>query len=103
VLLRSNEQLIPIGGSRELPKHTYGPLWGAYEETKTAMLGLGSLHKIAMGDRFLIHTGTIGMTWTLTLTKVEADRSMGTLEPARTDPTPVFPRQGWNATLIPKK
>src|SRR5436190_20293302 len=27
VRLRSNEQLVPVGGSREMPRHTYGPLW----------------------------------------------------------------------------
>jgi hypothetical protein len=103
VQLRSKEQLVPIGGSRELPKHTYGALWDARVETKTATLGLGSLHKIVPGDRFLIHSGIIGMTWTLTITKVEANHSTGTLEPARVNPTPAFPRQGWNAALIPKK
>ncbi len=103
VQLRSNEQLVPIGGSRELPKHTYGPLWDANEETKTAMLGLGSRHKIMPGDRFLIQSGTIGRTWTLTITKVEADRSFGSLEPSRVNPTPAFPLRGANAALIPKK
>ena len=103
VQLRSNEQLVPIGGSRELPKHTYGPLWDANEETKTATLGLGSRHKIMPGDRFRIQSGTIGRTWTLTITKVEADHSIGTLEPARVNPTPAFPLRGANAALIPKK
>ena len=94
VLLRSNEQLVPIGGSRESPKHTYGPLWGADEGTKTATLGLGSLHKIVPGDRFLIHSGIIGMTWTLTITQVEADHSIGTLEASRVNPAPSFPQRG---------
>ena len=103
VRLRSNEQLVPIGGSREMPKHTYGALRSADEKTKTATLGLGSLDKVVRGDRFLIHSGTIGMTWTLTLTNVEADHCTGTLEPSRVNPTPAFPRQGWNAALLPKK
>ena len=103
VQLRSNEQLVPIGGSRELPKHTYGPLWDANEETKTATLGLGSRHKIMPGDRFRIQSGTIGMTWTLTITKVEADRSFGNLEPSQVNPMPAFPLRGANAALIPKK
>lgn len=103
VLLRSNEQLVPIGGSRELPKHTYGPLWGTYEDKKTAILGLGSRHKIIPRDQFLIRSGYIGMTWTLTITKVEADRSFGTLAPSQMNPTPAFPLPGANAALISKK
>jgi hypothetical protein len=103
LFLRSNEQLVPIGGSRELPKHTCGPLWWTDEKTKTAALGLGSLHKVVPGDRFLIHTGMIGITWTLTITKVEAGHSTGGLEPSRVNPAPAFPRWGAFAALIPQK
>jgi hypothetical protein len=101
VLLRSNEQLVPIGGRRELPKHTYGPLWAADEKTRTARLGLGSVQKIVPGDRFLIHSGIIGMTWTLTITNVEADVSSGTLVPVQENPAPRFPQWGQNAALLP--
>ena len=103
VLLRSNEQLVPIGGSHQLPRHTYGSLWWSDEKTKTAMLSLGSRQRIMPGDRFLIHSGNIGMTWTLTITRVEADRSFGSLEPVRENPTPAFPGPGANAALIQKK
>jgi hypothetical protein len=103
VLLRSNEQPVPIGGSREMPKFTYGPLWDTDEKTRTAMLGLGSLQKIVPGDRFLIHTGYIGWTWKLRITKVEADHSFGTLEPSILNSTNVFPARGSNAALIRKK
>jgi len=103
VQLRSNEQFVPIGGSREVPKHTYDPLWWVDENTKTAELGLGSRYKIMPGDRFLIQSGTIGMTWTLTITKVEADRSFGNLEPSQVNPTRAFPLRGAKAALIPKK
>ncbi|MGI8980423.1 MAG: hypothetical protein ACR2FY_14440 [Pirellulaceae bacterium] len=46
VRLRSNEQLVAVGGSRAMPRHTYGPLWSINGEQKTATLGLGSLHKL---------------------------------------------------------
>jgi hypothetical protein len=101
VRLRSNEQLVPIGGSVAMPKHTYGPLWWTDERDKTAGLGLGSLHQIAVADRFLVRSGNIGMTWTLTITKVEPDRSLGALEPSQPSPTPAFPSRGAFATLIP--
>jgi hypothetical protein len=103
VLLRSNEQLVPIGGSHQLPRHTYGSLWWSDEKTKTAMLSLGSRQRIMPGDRFLIQSGNIGLTWTLTITRVEADRSFGSLEPVRENPTPAFPGPGANAALIQKK
>jgi hypothetical protein len=102
LLLRSNEQLVAIGGSRELPKHTYGRLWWAVEESKKAELSLGSQHKIAVGDRFLIHTGTIGWTWTLTITSVKDDRSEGTLVPSQETPKLPFPVWGAYAALIEK-
>jgi hypothetical protein len=78
-------------------------LWATNGQTKTALLGLGALDKIVPGDRFLIHTGNIGMTWTLTIGKVESDRSTGTLEPSQTNPVPAFPRPGACAALVPRK
>jgi hypothetical protein len=102
LLLRSNEQLVAIGGSKGLPKHTYGRLWWAVEESKKAELSLGSQHKIAVGDRFLIQTGTIGWTWTLTITSVKDDRSEGTLVPSQETPKLPFPVWGAYAALIEK-
>ncbi len=102
VRLRSNEQLVPFGGSRKMPKFTYGQLWSADETTKTAMLGLGSLHKVNLGDRFLIRSGIIGLTWTLTITGVAPEHSVGTLAPSQTDPLPAFPGPRSHAALMPK-
>jgi hypothetical protein len=101
--LRSNDQLVPIGDSREAPKHTYGPLWWTDEKTRTAELGLGALDKIVPGDRFLIQSGNIGLTWTLTLTNVQANLSIGSLEPVRENPAPAFPARGTYGALIPKQ
>ena len=67
------------------------------------MLGLGSLDRIVQGDRFLIQSGYIGMTWALTITNVEADHSTGTLDPSQRAPAPAFPSRGAYAALIPKK
>src|SRR5262249_50766739 len=94
VQLRSNEQLVPMGRSHESPKHTYGQLLWTDEQSTTATLGLGSLHKILVGDRFLIQSGTIGRTWTLSITNVQTDHSIGTLTPSQTNPPPVFPLRG---------
>jgi hypothetical protein len=60
------------------------------------------MDKIVPGDRFLIQSGNIGLTWTLTITNVQSDWSIGTLEPSRENPAPVFPSRGASAALIPK-
>lgn len=99
VRLRSNEQLVPFGGSNKMPRHTYGHLWWTAEKTRTASLNLGSMHGALAGDRFLIQSENIGMTWTLTLTKIEPDHSLGTLEPSRANPMPPFPSHGAPAAL----
>jgi len=99
--LRSNEQLAPIGGSREAPRPTYCPLAWVDERAKTATLGLGLLDKVAQGDRFRIESGYIGMTWTLTITNVQTDHAAGYLVPSQANPTPLFPWRGAYATLIP--
>ena len=110
VLLRSNEQLVSFGGSRENPKHTFGKLWRVNERTKTATLGLGSLHKIERGDQFRIRTGMLDF-WKLTITEVSPESSTGRLEPEpwrgpgrpAAEHTPPFPERMMDATLIPQK
>jgi hypothetical protein len=79
VRLRSNEQLVPVGGSRAMPKFTVGQLLEVQGEKKTAIVGLGSLHKIESGDQFEIGHPK-GMHWKLTITQVEPALSRGTLE-----------------------
>ncbi len=103
VFLRSNEQTVAVGGSQQLPKFTYGQLLDTDEKRKTATLGMGALQKVSVGDQFTVRTGTIGMTWTLTVTKVDVEYSTGTLEPSQTAPLPMFPVRGTYASLIPKK
>jgi hypothetical protein len=96
--LRSNEQMVSVGGSRAMPKHTYGRLI-------SAMLGLGSLHKIEPGDQFEIGNFKAGH-WRLTISRVEPESSTGELEvltrknyPNSSDP----PRQLMEATLVVPK
>jgi hypothetical protein len=100
VALRSNEQLVSVGGSRAMPKSTLGQLWHVDADGKTALLGLGSLQKIELGDQFE-HLSK-GDYWKLTITKVEPSHSTGNLElssPARLTP----PIRGAEVTLIQKK
>ena len=109
VPLRSNEQLVAVGGSRRAPKHSYGQLWGVEADTKTARLGLGSLHKVEAGDEFQIPMGLMMDSWKLTITQVEPEFSTGRLERVPriganpTNPNPRFPERYMNATLILKK
>jgi hypothetical protein len=79
VRLRSNEQLVSAGGSMAMPKYTHGPLWTVDREKKTALLGLGSLHKVEVGDEFEIGSPK-GKHWKLTITQVQEKMSIGKLE-----------------------
>jgi|GEM_PF-1424703 len=103
VLLRSNEQLVSAGGSRELPKHTFGEVRWVDAEKKMAGLNLGFLHKVQAGDQFRIRTAMIDH-YRLTLTTVDPESSTGTLQP---EPKPAefpnrevkLPERGMTATL----
>jgi hypothetical protein len=104
VRLRSNEQLVPTGGSREMPKHTFGQLGEVDAAAKTATVNLGSLHKIKPGDRFRIRTGMLDY-WRLTITQVSPEFSSGRLEPEpmpaeSSKRTPNVPERRANATLL---
>ncbi len=79
VKLRSNEQLVSVGGSHAMPKHTMGPLLDVDGEKKTAMVALGSMQQIAVGDQFEIGSPK-GMHWRLTITHVKPNLSWGDLE-----------------------
>jgi hypothetical protein len=104
VRLRSNEQLVPAGGSREMPKHTYGELGAVDAGARTATLNLGSLHKVTPGDQFRIRTGMLDC-WKLTITQVQPEFSTGRLEP---EPMPMessrrapnLPERRMTATLL---
>ena len=104
LLLRSNEQLVPIGGSYAMPKHTFGRLHNVDKEARTATLNLGAQHKVERGDEF--RTGTLMGFWKLIITDVRPDFSIGRLEPLQriganpTNPNPQLPERNMGATLL---
>ena len=106
VLLRSNEQLVSVGWSREMSRHTYGSVLYSYPDQQKVMLNLGALHKVQMGDQFEINKWLLSEpVWKLTITRVEAGISEGTVELICKGPrqTPEFPQSGRPAVLIMKK
>jgi hypothetical protein len=105
VRLRSNEQLVSVGGSRKMPKHTRGQLIEVDKEKKTALVGLGSLHKVEVGDQFEIGHPK-GMHWKLTVTQVEPRLCRGNLELLTRSTYPPFlepPHPFMDATLVQPK
>ena len=100
VLLRSNEQLVPVGGSHAMPKSTLGHLLQVETDWSTAIVDLGARQKVEPGDQFE-HLSK-GDSWQLTIVKVEPNHSLGKLEmrsPGRLDP----PIRGAEVTLMRKK
>ena len=81
IYLRSNEQLVPIGGSRMLPKPTLARLVWTDTNHDVATINFGSAQKIDPGDAFWIPTGYIGNVWRLEITNVAATSSSGLLTP----------------------
>jgi len=77
--LRSNDQLVTVGDSRNIPKSSYGQLERVDADTKTATLNLGSLQQVRAGDEFKIQTSTIHF-WKLTITEVASNYSIGRFE-----------------------
>jgi hypothetical protein len=104
-VLRSNEQQVPVGGSRTMPKHPFGTVVRADADANTVTLDLGALQKIAVGDKFLIRTG-MGDFWRMEVNRVGERQSTGKLTPAdqhgrvAPDANPRFPRTGISARLI---
>lgn len=100
VALRSNEQLVPVGGSRVMPKSTLGQLSHVEADGKRAMLSLGSLQKIKPGDQF--EYKFMSAQGKLTVTTVKPDYSWGNLEVIfPTNGTP--PARLTEVTLIQKQ
>lgn len=79
ILLRSNEQFFAAGGSNALPKSTWGHL-KEVDKDSTAIISLGALEKVAVGDQFRIRTG-YSEYYRLSITKTEAEWSFGVLFP----------------------
>lgn len=100
VPLRSNEQLVSVGGSRAMPKSTHGALFQVEPDLKTASLNLGSLQKIEPGDQFE-YNSMVGHG-RLTVTTVQPTYSIGKLEVlSPTNRTTQL--NGMGVTLVQKK
>ena len=100
VTLRSNEQLVPVSGSRAMPKYTYGTIQSVDAGGKTAVLGLGSRHKVEVGDQFMHFSKKT--PWKLTVTKVSPGYSWGQIELLSSN-ADWPPRPGMGAALITNK
>lgn len=103
VRLRSNEQLVPIGSSHAMPKSTYGRFINVNVEKHKATFGLGSLHKIEIGDQFEV-SSKISL-WRFTVTEVSPRFCEGKLELVSGSdfgPKPEPPHEGTAATLVLK-
>jgi hypothetical protein len=100
VPLRSNEQLVSVGGSQVMPKSTLGQLLQVNDDGKSALLSLGARQKIEVGDQFEYLSK--GDYWKLTITQVEPDHSRGNLE-VPTPPRLTPPVRGAEVTLKQKK
>ncbi len=100
VTMRSNEQLVPVGGSRAMPRYTYGHLLAVDEGGKSAVLDLGARHKVEVGDQFEHFSKQT--PWKLTVTKVAPGHCWGRIE-MLTPNSDVPPRSGMGAMLVRKE
>lgn len=102
ILLRSNEQFFAAGGASALPKSTYGWL-REVDKDGTALINLGSLEKIQVGDQFRIRTA-YSEYYRLSITRTEPNWSTGVLfpEPLKSELSKEgvpYPRVGQEAVL----
>lgn len=74
VRLRSNEQLVPVGGSNHAPKTSITTVRHINEDLTEGEVSAGFVDGIKPGDRFLVRTG-MAVFWKLTVTEVHADYS----------------------------
>lgn len=105
ILLTSNDQPVPIGGSTHMPKYATAHIIAADPANKTARINLGSDHGLEKGDVFFTRY-SLAAGWRLTLTQVDPASAEGTVE--QTHHTggpgiPAFPKESWLATLEPDR
>ena len=105
--LRSNEQMVSVGGLQTQPKNTYGQFsFIQLNGTNSiAQINLGSINQIQTRDRFTISTGYIGDEWSLEITNVYSRVSYGTLIPIPSkipalNKSRTVPRNGSSAVLL---
>ena len=68
VLLRSNEQLVSVGGSNHAPKTAIAVVQDVSEDFTTGHIAIGTVEGIQPGDQFLARTGMSAL-WKLTVTE----------------------------------
>lgn len=101
ILLTSNEQPVPVGGSVEMPKYATARIIRVDPEKKTAAINLGSDQRIEKNDKFSLRYGTLGC-WHLTITEVDEGLARGTVETIKREgeDVPLFPKKDWIASLM---
>ena len=93
VLLRSNEQLVSVGGSNRAPKTAIAIVQNVSDDLRSGQISVGSIDGIEPGDGFLARTG-MGVFWKLTVTESHAGFSRVSVEPFVIRPgQPVKPRE----------
>jgi hypothetical protein len=97
IRLRSNEQLVSIGGSRSQPKATCSEILKVSPDRSKAEIDLGTFDKVAVGDRFDISSKLF--SWRLTITEVGENSCAGTLEKLSSEGDSA-PMRGDEAILI---
>lgn len=96
ILLYSNEQAVPVGGSIALGKHGLAYVTHRDEEKQQVVLSLGSHHRIAIGDIFRVSAGSFS-GWMLTVVEVRSFSSLATAErtgPRKDTLEPLPPKSG---------
>jgi len=104
ILLRSNEQSVPVGGDSRSPKFPLATVTAVSEDTKLATIDLGSLHGIEVNDEFLVLTGMNGW-WLLTIVETGDKGSKAAVKPGyrflKSQPDSRVPKAGDSAGLVP--
>jgi hypothetical protein len=77
--LRSNEQLVTVGGSNGAPKTAISVVQHVSDDFRTAQISVGSVEGIVKGDQFLARTGMSGL-WKLTVSETHVGYSKVSVE-----------------------
>lgn len=78
VRLRSNEQLVSVGGSVRAPKPSAARLESVSRDLQSVRIDLGGLDQVARGDQFDFTSKTAA--WRITITDTHPHSSEGTLQ-----------------------
>jgi len=109
VMLRSNEQLVSVGGSNRAPKAAIAIVQHVSDDFETGQISIGTAEGIKKGDQFLARTGMSAL-WKLTVTEsrfgysiVSVERTpFGTEKPAKPRPHELI-KPGDSVGLIPRE